>query len=215
MVVTAGMAGAGSAQDSTMPGAPIELGLYGSGFIDYPSEFDEGGCQQGAAGLGGEGRYWPTRWLGLEAGGLFTFSAGTMTCYEPLALYAPIPVDTPFQRTVYGDELGRRPSFDSSVGIVLEPFRGASVSPRGRLGVARDWTRELNFWFIGAGVRFPFGRHALLMDMERRKYELERFSETVIFRSQGGLEVLSSETETFERTPWMVRVGWSWSPGGG
>lgn len=205
----------GTAQISTRSDGPVEVGLFGAGFVDYPSEFADDGCQRGAAALGGEGRYWPARWLGVELGGLVTFSAGTTSCYEALTL-APIPLDTPYPRTVYGDELGKRPAFDSSVGVVLEPFRGGSVSPRVRLGAARDWTRELGFWFMGAGVRFPFGRHALLMDMERRKYDLERFRQTVILRSgASALEVLSSETETVERIPWMVRVGWSWSPGGG
>ena len=112
------------------------------------------------------------------------------------------------RQLVRDEDLIGRSMFTTTLGLLVEPFHHGDISPRARIGVGRLWNKDLGTWFYGFGVRYRFGRHSLVMDVERWKLTMDASIQTRIFRSNGGLEVLSSEPLEETEKPYQIRVGW-------
>lgn len=206
------LAGIGAVSEAAAqePGAPgaVELGLAAGAFIDYPAPFVDRGCLDEASALTGEARFWPHRVVAVEASMTVTGEMPGRDC-ALVEIGAPTPIGVPVGRTVYPEPIAGHGFFATTLGIAFEPFRGASLSPRARLARGRMWDKELGYWLAGAGMRYQFGRHALVMDVERWKLSIDARLETVVYDGLGGVEIQSSEPTSFEHTPYLVRVGWS------
>lgn len=187
---------------------PVELGLAAGVFVDYPRPFVDRGCLYEASALTAEARFWTHRIVAVETSMTVTGEVPGRDC-AVADLAAPIPIGVPVRRTVYPESIAGHGFFATTLGIVLEPFRGSPLSPRARLAAGRMWDKELGFWLAAAGMRYQFGRHALVMDVERWKTSIDARLETVVYDGSGGVEVQASEPLSSEYTPYLVRVGWS------
>jgi hypothetical protein len=197
---------AGGQQIDAVPG--VELGIAAGVFIDYPHQFIDRGCGDGAVGLGVEARYWFTDFLGVETSVATSGEPPGRSCAFGVA---PRPIGVPFERTTHPNAgVG---FVATTIGAVVEPFLGSDLSPRARIARGRMWDKKLSFWFAGVGVRYQFGRHALLMDVERWQLTLDTHRQVVIVQPSGEVDVLSSEIVTSDETPYQVRVGWAFAIG--
>lgn len=201
-----GVAGQGPAGDWPR----FEAGLAGGLFVDYPSERADPYCEQKARGVLGHAAWWFERWLGVQASLTLTGGTDQPRCVlsAPPSL-APTPIDEPFQRNRYdrGDFSGAM--LATGIGIVVEPARGADVSPRAFVSAGWMSEQDLPFWSLGGGVRFAFGRHALTIDGEWWNFTVDVRSETVVFRQGGSLEVLDSFVFDSALSMILMRVGWA------
>jgi hypothetical protein len=138
-------------------------------------------------------------------------TGGTVCAIPDLA---PVPLDTPIQERRFDDGVRGGTFVASHLSALVEPWRMAPVSPRARIGVGRIWGRGLNDWQWGLGMRYRFGRHSLVMDLDWWKVDVPEYLETVIYPSTGeGRQVQSSERIERNYRPFNVRVGWELSVG--
>jgi hypothetical protein len=159
----------------------------------------------GTAGLAGSAAWRGFWWFLVEASAVVTGELGGRTC--AIADLAPIPPDTPILETTYPSGVEGVGFFATQASIVLEPLAGYAVSPRARIGAGWIWQKELFEWQWGLGLRYRFGSYALVTDVDRWNVTISEFNETVIYRSGGSREVLSSDTNDREYTPWVLRIG--------
>lgn len=199
---------AGGQQIDAMPS--VELGIAAGVFIDYPHQFIDRGCSDGAVGLGVEARYWFTGFLGVEASVATSGEPPGRSCADGVA---PIPIGVPFEHTLHPERIPGVAFLATTIGAVVEPFLGSDLSPRLRVARGRMWDKKLPFWTAGVGVRYKFGRHALLMDVERWKLTLDAQRQVIVVQPSGEVDVLSSEIVTSDETPYQVRVGWAFAIG--
>lgn len=116
----------------------------------------------------------------------------------------------PFFRTVYAEGDFGTGSFTPTVSILVEPFRGAPISPRGRVGLGRMLGHGEAVRSLGGGVRYGFGAHALTMDVDWWTLALDVVRETVVLPLSGGPEqVLMRQPFGSDHDMFLVRVGWS------
>jgi hypothetical protein len=199
---------AGGQQIDAMPS--VEFGIAAGVFIDYPHQFTDLGCGDGAVGMGVEARYWFTGFLGVEGSVAWSGEPPGRSCAYGVA---PLPIGVPFEQTLHAEGIRGAAFFATTIGAVVEPFLGSDLSPRLRVARGRMWDKKLPFWSAGVGVRYKFGRHALLMDVERWKLTLDAQRQVIIVQPSGEVDVLSSETVTSDETPYLVRVGWGFAIG--
>jgi len=194
------------------PAAPAEtrldLGAGALAFISYPEAlvgptyFDVR-----AVGFQGSMTYWPFAVVGLEAGVTSVTTSGGVT--EALALRpAPLPGE-PYRRVVTDEDLEGPNLFATSIGAVVEPALTPDVSPRGRVGVSRLWNKKLNAWLYALGVRYRFGRHSVLFEVERWHLSVEQREETRVLRTDGQVDLLDVDIVSIAERPLHVRVGWA------
>lgn len=188
----------------------FELGAAFNGFVGYPTSFRTAGmsCGPQAVGLTGSAAWSPIGLGSLEFGATMTGGAGDRSC--PVPLFAPTPPDQPFTQLRYPPALEGASLFATHISLVLEPWADRALSPRAKVGAGLIWDKELGNWLYGAGIRYRFGRHSLITELEAWNLTVERFVDTVIFRSATGqFETLGSETATEDERPVVVTVGWS------
>jgi len=183
----------------------FEVGVGAAFFGDLPEPFQEQYCETGAAGLGGSAAWRAVSWLLLEGSAVVTGEAGVQICATPSL--APLPMDTPILEVTTDPDLEGLDFFSTQAALVLEPLAGSALSPRARLGVGWIWPKQLFQWEWGVGLRYRFGSFALVTDVDRWNMTIPELTETVIYRTGGGREVVSSETIDRDYTPWVVRVG--------
>ena len=82
------------------------------------------------------------------------------------------------------------------------------VRPRARVGAGWIWNKKMPTWFVGAGFRYQFGAHALIMDVERWRMNFEVGEQTFIEEPIGQLQLLYEGIIEQEMAPYLVRVGW-------
>lgn len=185
--------------------ARVELGLEASVLVDHPRQFQSGWCgADRAAGIGARADYRVARAVAVEGGLILAGAYGTQLC----AALPPTPIGVPVQRTTYRDEVSGSTLFATSLSAVLEPFFDADVSPRAWLGVGRILNKKLGYWHVGGGVRFRFGRHSMVMDVERWTVHIDALREVVVYELDGGVTVQSSEPVEEREQSYLVRVGW-------
>jgi len=185
----------------------FDFGVGAGVFIDYPSQFSDSYCEESAIGVTGTGAWRALRFLAIEGSLSATTGAGEQVCAIPLG--APLPLDTPYTNRSYAEGIEGSGFFATHLSLVIEPFSTSPISPRARLGVGRLWHKSLNNWLWGLGIRYRFGRHSLVMDVEGWNMQIDSELETFIFRSATGtIELLSTETVSDTVRPYQVRVGW-------
>lgn len=194
----------GLSAQTGLPRSPrLEAGLSLS-VVDYPHQFSESFCESRALTLGAGAIYRPTTFLGVEGSIHLSREAGVRCA----AGAAPTPIGVPVSRRRYRDDIRGATSFATGLALVLEPFSRAPLGPRGRAGVARLWGKELSAWFLGAGIRYRFGRHSLVMDVERWSIDIDFLDEIVVYEPSGDVTTLSSDPAIETERPFLVRVGW-------
>lgn len=187
-------------------GQGIDFGVGVGFWLDIPEPFSEPYCTESGAALSATGAVRPLPWLAIDLTASATGEVGPVTCAIPGLV--PIPVDQPVRQRSYTRELRGMSFLATNMSAVVEPVPHWAVSPRGRLGVGRMWSKDINDWLWGLGLRFRFGRNALVMDLEGWKFTVEERLQTVIHRSDGSVEVLDSELVERDFTPLFLRVGW-------
>ena len=200
-----------SAQSDVAMWPRLEAGISGGLFVDYPSEEAEPYCEQRSRGVVGHASWWFARWIGIQGSLVLTGGAADENdCLiaQPPSM-APIQIDEPFQRNRYeaGSFSGTMVATD--VGVVVEPMRGADVSPRAVAGVGRMANQGESLWYLGGGVRFGFGRHALTIDTEWWNFTVDHINETLVYRQGGALEVLDSTRFAAGLSMFLLRLGWA------
>jgi len=183
----------------------FEAGVGAAFFGDLPEPFQEQYCEATAAGLRGSAAWRVVSWLLLEGSAVVTGEMGAQICATPGL--APLPMDTPILEVTTDPDLEGLDFFATQAALVLEPLAGSALSPRARLGVGWIWQKQLFQWDWGVGLRYRFGSFALVTDVDRWNMTIPELNETVIYRTGGGREVVSSETIDRAHNPWVLRVG--------
>lgn len=187
-------------------GQSFDLGLGAAFYVDVPEPFSDRYCSDSPAGLTGTAAWRALDWLAIEGNASVTGSVGGTTC--AIADLAPIPFDVPVVQGTWPDELYGSSFFATHFSAVVEPFPSWSASPRARVGFGRIWDKDVSDRILGLGVRYRFGRHALVMDVDAWSFTVEEEVSTVIYRMDGPAEILSTETIEHDFRPIVVRVGW-------
>lgn len=184
----------------------VTVGL--GSFVDYPGPFSGPYCEQNAAGVAVSGAWRALRTLSLDLTAIAAGGTGTTVCALPL--FAPIPPDTPYEQRSYGDHIAGTGLFATNLSAVFEPFPTAPLTPRARLGAGVLWNKELGNWLWGLGIRYRFGRHSFVTDVEGWNLKIERTVNTMILRSATGtMEVLSTESQDELSSPFFIKIGWT------
>mgnify|MGYP006908241520 FL=1 len=189
-----------------------ELGLGSVLYADYPEPFGDPYCSEPQIGLGGSAAWHALGWASLEASSTISFGGGNQCAIADFDL-APTPLDTPIDERRLEDGIRGGRLFESHLSVLFEPWRAAPVSPRGRIGYGRIWGKGLGEWVWGLGVRYRFGRHSMVTDLDWWTVGVPETYERVICPSSGGREVLRSQRVTQSYTPFNVRLGWEVSVG--
>lgn len=199
----------GMAAASSPASAQIEIGASFDGFVNYPEAFRDGpsSCEPRGAGLTVSGALRLSGVGEVELSNTLTFDAGDNGCGIPLL--APLPPDTPYDALRYSPSVPG-PSFTAThLAFVLEPWPDGALSPRVKAGGGLLWNKELGNWLYGFGVRYRFGRHSLLTELEAWNLSFDRYVDTFIYRSATGqTERLATTEERESARPVAVRVGW-------
>lgn len=195
---------------SAVPAAgQLEVGASFDGFVNYPEPFQTNRryCEPRGAGLTVSG--------GLRLGGVgevelsntLTFGVGDGNCaYADLA---PIPSDTPYDQLRYPPSIPGASFAATHLALVLEPWPDGALSPRVKAGGGLLWNKELGNWLYGFGVRYRFGRHSLLTELEAWNLTFVRYVDTLIYRSATrSTETLATQEERENARPVAVRIGW-------
>jgi hypothetical protein len=200
------------ADETQAQAAPPESGSFDVGvglgaFVDYPPQFSDAGCEGGVVGISTTGAWRALSFLAVEGSLSAATGAGGQTC--AIADAIAIPPDTPYTDRRYAEGIEGSGFFATHLSVIAEPFAASPVSPRARLGVGRLWNKSLNNWLWGVGVRYRFGRHSLVMDVEGWNMEIDAEVQTLIYRSATSTtEILATEIVPETVRPYQVRVGW-------
>jgi len=189
----------------------FELGIGAAFHGGYPEPFKELYCDGNRAGIGASAAWHALRWVSLEA--TSTYTTDTDGTYCAPDILAPTQLDTEITETRFDEGVRGGSYFASHLSALLEPWRQASVSPRARIGVGRIWSKDLSDWQWGLGVRYRFGRHSMVTNIDWWKVDVPETVELVIYPSTGGRQVLDSERIVRSYQPFTVRVGWELSVG--
>lgn len=208
VVWTAGVASDVAGQRGLPRSPRLEAGVGAGVIVDYPTQFSEDACGPSAVSLGVDAIYRPVPFLGIEGSLVVSDASGGASCVAVEASFAPTPIGVPVRRTRYPSSVRGGTSIATNLAMVVEPFSSAPLGPRGRLGVARLWNKDLGAWFAGGGLRYRFGRHSLIMDVERWMIHIDAFDEVVVYQQSGDVTVLSRDRATVSERSYLVRVGW-------
>jgi hypothetical protein len=188
------------------PGS-FDVGVGLGAFIDYPTQFSDAGCDGGGVGISGTGAWRALSFLAVEGSLSATTEAGAQSC--AIADLAPPQPDSPYTSRSYAEGIEGSGFFATHLAVIVEPFAASPISPRARLGVGRLWDESLTNWLWGVGVRYRFGRHSLVMDVEGWNMEIDAEVQTLIYRSATSTtEILATEIVPETVRPYQVRVGW-------
>jgi hypothetical protein len=194
-----------------LQGQHLDLGLGAVFYVDRPETFTDSPCDGAPAGLTGTASWRALNWLALEGSGSVNGSVGGTTC--AIADLIPVPYDVPVVRTVWPDGF-RGSSFSTThLSAVVEPFSTGPVSPRARTGFGRIWNKGVGYRLLGLGVRYRFGRHAFVTDVDAWSFTTREEEWTVVYRADAPPDILSRETIEHDLRLFAVRVGWEVSLG--
>ncbi len=191
--------------------ARLEVGLSAGIFVDFPEQFDATSCDPRAVAYQADARYRVVSFFRIEGAATLTSGLDDGECFYSSAPREPIAIRQPYRVRTIPEGIEGSSFLATHIAAVLEPTYDFPVSPRIRMGMGRLWNKKLTNWVMGAGVRFRFGRHSMVMDVESWQLDVPVTEEVLVYRTDGGVDVLSSETFTLEEHPFLVRVGWEWS----
>lgn len=200
---------ASQASDLTEPETSrYEAGISASIFMDYPSARAEPFCEQTSAGVTVHASYWWRRFVAVEGALTVTGDVGGVQC--AFADLIPIDFGVPYERQRYDetDDFGAT-NVAPTMALVVEPWRAAPISPRVRAGLGLMLDHGLRAWFVGGGIRYGFGWHALTMDVERWSFPLAFVNETLVYNMAGPPTILAAEPFEAKYTMYLIRVGWA------
>jgi hypothetical protein len=192
-------------------GQSFDLGLGAAFYVDVPEPFSDRYCDESPVGLTGSAAWRVLGWLAVEGNASINGNVGGVSC--AIADLAPVPFDVPVVERVWPDEVYGSSFFATHFSAVVEPFSSWSVSPRARIGFGRIWDKDVNDRLLGLGVRYRFGRHALVTDLDAWRFTVLSEEWTVIYRVDGPPEIVSQETIEHDFRPLVVRIGWEVSLG--
>lgn len=201
----------GLGQPSLAQSVPAQPPVWSAGFdvgvfADLPDLFAADFCEQQVGAVSARAVRWIGGVLGVEGALTSTFEVGGTQCFL-VGRPPPLPDDPYWRRSLEPGQEGV--AFRAAtLGLVAEPWADFPVSPRARAGVARILSKDLGAWFAGGGFRFSFGRHAMVMDVERWRVYYDVREERVVLRTSGVEEILMSDLVAESADPFVVRVGW-------
>lgn len=196
---------------SPLQGQSFDLGLGAAFYVDPPEPFTDSPCDGAPAGLTGTASWRALDWLALEGSGSINASVGGTTC--AIADLVPVPYDVPVVQTQWPDGLYGSSFFSTHLSAVVEPFSSGPVSPRARIGFGRIWDKGVGYRVLGLGVRYRFGRHALVTDVDAGSFTTREEEWTVVYHADAPPDILSRETIERDLRLLAVRIGWEVSVG--
>ncbi len=211
LAIAVALALPGLSRPALAQSVPAEPPVWSAGFdfgvfANLPDLFAADFCEQQVGALSARGVRWIGGVLGVEGALTSTFEVGGTQCFLA-GRPPPLPDDPYWRRSLDPGQEGV--AFrTATLGLVAEPWADFPVSPRARAGVARILSKDLGAWFVGGGFRFSFGRHAMVMDVERWRVYYEVREDYVVLRSSGTEEILMSDLVAESADPFVVRVGW-------
>ena len=183
----------------------FDVGLGVGRFVDYESAFSPTSCEQDLGAVSGRVGYRVTSILAIQGSATAGVATGDEQCFLP-GIPAPRDGDL-FRRAKFSDGFIGTSFFATHVSAQFELLPKNAFSPRLRAGVGRLWDKKIGNWFYGGGVRFLFGRNAIVADVERWSFSYDFRSELLIFRDSGAHELQSFEIFTEKEKPYLIRLG--------
>ena len=183
----------------------FEVGVAVGAFLEMPDAFSSNGCFETASTFSAQGSWWPTSRVGVDGATLVSGEFAAQCAYDLLP--GPIVGDS-FERTSYADGVPGVDFTASQLGVVVAPWPVSPVSPRLRTGLGRIWDKSITFLYVGTGVRYRFGRHALVTDLEWWRMGFDSNRERLVLTPAGTIQVLSSEAVRVTDPTYRFRVGW-------
>lgn len=200
------IAGPLSAQ-SAPPGTTIGIGF--GPIAAYPEEFEGGGCDGRYVGANIAARRAVSDLVALEGSIAWTGSVATSCALAVEALSRPAPLDgETYRRTSLAPELRGETFWATRFGAVVTPWSAEPITPFLRATGGRLWSKELWTWTIGGGLRYGFGRQALLLDVERWSLAYDVVQEDWIYRVNTTDDLVGREVVRRRPAPWFIRLGW-------
>lgn len=180
----------------------------------YPDEFEGGGCEGSYVGFNLGARQPLSPRLAVEGSVAWTGSTATSCALANDALSRPAPNDgDTYRRTSLAPEIPGETFWATRLGAVVSPWAGGPVTPLFRVTGGRLWSKKLWTWTAGAGLRYSFGRQAVVLDVERWNLAYDVTEETWIYRESATDELESREVVERRPRPWFIRLGWELTVG--
>lgn len=188
-------------------GTTVGIGL--GPMAAYPDEFEGGGCDGRFIGANVGVRRGLSARVAVEGSVAWTGSVAT-ACYSTGdALSLPAPADgTSYRRTSLAPEIRGETFWATRLGAVVTPWSAEPITPHFRVTGGRLWSKDLWTWTVGAGLRYPLGRQALVLDVELWNLAYDVTREVWIYRESAADELVSSEVDSRRPRPWFFRLGW-------
>lgn len=189
--------------------AGTTIGIGFGPFAAYPEEFEGGGCDGRYAGFDIAARRALSDVVAVEGSVTWTGSLATSCALAIDALSRPAPLDgETYRRTSLAPEIPGETFWATRFGAALTPWSIQPVTPFVRVTGGRLWSKELWTWTLGAGLRYGFGRQALVLDIERWNLAYDITREVWVYRANADDELESREVVRRRPGPWFVRLGW-------
>ena len=180
----------------------------------YPDDFVGGGCDGSYVGINVGVRRSLSSVVAFEGSVAWTGSLATSCALASDALSLPAPVDgASYTRTSLPSRIRGETFWATRVGAVVAPWSTGPLTPLVRVTGGRLWSKELWTWTVGAGLRYGFGRQAVVVDLERWNLAYDVTRETWIYRTDTADEFQSREMVQRRPRPWFVRLGWELTVG--
>lgn len=183
-------------------------------FKAYPDEFEGGGCEGSYVGFNLGARRPLSSVVAIEGSVAWTGSLATSCVLANDALSRPAPMDgDTYRRTSLAPEIPGETFWATRLGAVVSPWTVGPVTPLLRVTGGRLWSKKLWTWTAGAGLRYGFGRQAVVLDVERWSLAYDVTREMWIYRESAADELQSSEVVERRPRPWFIRLGWELTVG--
>lgn len=183
----------------------VDLGVFAGIFSDYPDRLKDA-CGQDIGTLGIQGGVLLTSQLAIQAS---TAVGGGINDGQGCPLPGPpIGPGATALRITLDEDLEGAGIFSSDVGVLFDllPASAGSIHLKGAVG--RMWNKKLNYWLLGAGLRYSFGGHAVVLDVERWSFSFDMLREVLLYDENLDFTVVDSSTLREEANPYLFRLGY-------
>ena len=189
------------------PRSATTIGIGFGPIAAYPDEFEAGGCEGRFVGFNFAARRTLSDLVALEGSVAWTGSVATACASDALLRPAPLDGET-YRRTSLAPEIPGETFWATRFGAVFTPWSLEPITPFVRATGGRLWSKKLSTWTLGAGLRSGFGRHALVLDVERWHLAYDVVREVWIYRANALDELESRDVVRRRPGPWFIRLGW-------